>query len=406
MTNLLPLYIFTILLYLVYNYTLFGYVTNILLQAKRGGVVHALLSLLNLMLLGVFVALQQPIYLVYVTIFIAFSLEFKLMSKAPWRQAVLLGALFAMHVSAIHLPVSIALCKAFNISTISIYTNSGIRVLSIAITTIVLFLFLFAIMKFLPTEGVKKLSVSRRYPQLISALSLASIVYTTFSSILLYSQRDYPEQLYISLLAFVLNIVLFYFTFVYCVNFVNMTINKHYRDEVQTKYEQLLIRKVEVIKNFECDSLTGAYNKMFMHSMLRELYNDKSQSFGILFIDINALKAVNDTFGHNVGDELIKDMVACVKRAIRDIDVLGRVGGDELLVILNSNSKEELELVADRINRIIELDAVEKHYRFSASIGKQFIDYGRRYHSLEQVLDLADADMRKQKAAYYKRGVA
>src|SRR6185312_8076125 len=80
------------------------------------------------------------------------------------------------------------------------------------------------------------------------------------------------------------------------------------------------------------DSLTALPNRRYMHDKLRELLRD--QAVGVLFIDLDGFKPINDTYGHEAGDELLRQVSERLIERLRSHDVLARVGGDEFVVLM------------------------------------------------------------------------
>lgn len=109
----------------------------------------------------------------------------------------------------------------------------------------------------------------------------------------------------------------------------------------------------EQIRYFsEYDSMTGVYNRRAgfekLNKILEKHTKDNWQS-ALCFMDINGLKQVNDTLGHEKGDELIKDVVKTIKKNIRDNDSLSRLGGDEFLLIFEGTDAIDAEQIWNRI---------------------------------------------------------
>ena len=101
------------------------------------------------------------------------------------------------------------------------------------------------------------------------------------------------------------------------------------------------------------DSLTGLANRRFLYTRMDQaLLQSKrlDQYLAIMFIDIDYFKKINDTHGHDFGDELLKTVAAKLQTCIRDVDTLSRIGGDEFIVMLEQlTSKEDVNLIANKI---------------------------------------------------------
>lgn len=100
------------------------------------------------------------------------------------------------------------------------------------------------------------------------------------------------------------------------------------------------------------DPLTGALNRRGITEVLdREIVRSarRSQSISVIAVDLDGLRAVNNTHGHRAGDELLESVTDHWARQMRRRDALGRTGGDEFLIVLPSTTKEQAETIVDRL---------------------------------------------------------
>jgi len=82
--------------------------------------------------------------------------------------------------------------------------------------------------------------------------------------------------------------------------------------------------------------LTGVANRKQYKDTMMDLIHEK-EPFALLFIDLNKFKAINDTHGHHVGDEVLKEVARRLSENIDDDDFLARLGGDEFVIITKRN---------------------------------------------------------------------
>lgn len=123
------------------------------------------------------------------------------------------------------------------------------------------------------------------------------------------------------------------------------------------------------------DTLTGVFNRRyFMERLSEEL--KRSQEFkygmGFLMLDIDNFKSYNDRYGHLVGDVILKEVTATIKENIRQIDFVGRYGGEELSAVLAETDKEKAYYVAERIRQAVEarqIRAYDESLKVTISIG-------------------------------------
>ena len=123
------------------------------------------------------------------------------------------------------------------------------------------------------------------------------------------------------------------------------------------------------------DELTGLKNRRFLMSRLQEEFARSRRHgslLGILMLDIDHFKNVNDTFGHPFGDKVLKNVAQIISGLVRDYDVAGRYGGEEFLVVVAETTNEGLSSLAERIRRDIETMVTEDQrasMRVTISIG-------------------------------------
>jgi len=116
------------------------------------------------------------------------------------------------------------------------------------------------------------------------------------------------------------------------------------RDITERKYYEERLKHLSLH-----DQLTGLYNRAYFESELNRLNKSREYPITILFADIDNLKLINDSMGHNTGDKLLKYCTAVLRRSLRGSDILARIGGDEFAVILPRTGKKAGEEIVSRI---------------------------------------------------------
>ncbi len=101
---------------------------------------------------------------------------------------------------------------------------------------------------------------------------------------------------------------------------------------------------------------------------------ETKQNFSIIMIDVDFFKQINDNYGHDIGDIVLKDVSSIIKNEIRNTDYLGRYGGEEFLVLLPNINLDEAKKIADRIRISVEnykyyYLTSEKYNRVTLSLG-------------------------------------
>jgi len=143
------------------------------------------------------------------------------------------------------------------------------------------------------------------------------------------------------------------------------------------------------------DSLTGVYNRRFLEKKMCSLNSSsKSLPISVVMADLNGLKLINDTYGHEKGDALLKKAAEILKNSSRREDILGRWGGDEFVLILPQTKEEEAEQIIKRIKENARGVQVEE-VPLSFALG--FAAKTNTEENLRDILNQAEEKMYRQK---------
>lgn len=144
------------------------------------------------------------------------------------------------------------------------------------------------------------------------------------------------------------------------------------------------------------DSLTGLYNRAYFEEELERYNFPRYYPLSIISIDVNGLKVVNDTFGHNEGDKLLQHVASLLTSVSRKGDIVARIGGDEFAILLPSTTSEEARSFCERIKRACEKDKIRPIYlRPNISLG--YATQEGEYRDIETILKEADNRMYQNK---------
>jgi diguanylate cyclase (GGDEF)-like protein len=140
------------------------------------------------------------------------------------------------------------------------------------------------------------------------------------------------------------------------------------------------------------DALTGVYNRRYMdRRLLEEIGRARRQSYrnSCIYIDVDRFKQVNDTHGHQAGDDVLREVAARIKAELRMSDALGRFGGEEFVVLLIDADLDSAAMVAHRIRASVADEpfmlAEGQMLSVTVSIGVATLDDFEREHAIESV---------------------
>lgn len=158
-------------------------------------------------------------------------------------------------------------------------------------------------------------------------------------------------------------------------------------------------REEELIKLSRYDVLTGVFNRFSYEDDLAKYKEDKNLDV-IISADVNNLKYINDTYGHNVGDLLIKRAANCLNKVLSMYGKVYRTGGDEFVSIINV-SKTKVNDIIERINKEINEENLGSNFKLSVSIGFS-IHFDYQDKSIRELIQISDKKMYAAKEKYYK----
>lgn len=142
------------------------------------------------------------------------------------------------------------------------------------------------------------------------------------------------------------------------------------------------------------DYLTGLYNRRYMADAIKRLDQERNLPLTFMVMDINGLKLVNDSFGHESGDRLIQKVADLIRTVTRGDDIIARTGGDEFAVILLKTNEEEAESIKKRIKE------EAKGASFESVIVSVAVGYGiktKKEEDVELIAKQADNAMYRDK---------
>ncbi|HEY9816526.1 MAG TPA: diguanylate cyclase [Candidatus Obscuribacterales bacterium] len=170
---------------------------------------------------------------------------------------------------------------------------------------------------------------------------------------------------------------------------------KHTRDQLQ-----LVLSEVQRMATI--DSLTGVLNRRCLFDLAKREF-ERSQRYGsvftLLMLDVDHFKRINDTYGHMVGDEVLKSLTQAIQRSLRQVDQFGRYGGEEFVIVLPESPLNIARQVGDRL-RIIssQLSIPTKSDPISLTVSIGIAAYDPNDKAVEDIFERADRALYQAKA--------
>lgn len=151
-----------------------------------------------------------------------------------------------------------------------------------------------------------------------------------------------------------------------------------------------------IVKAFR--DITGVHNKTSLEKLILELNNRPSTfGIGVMMFDLNDLKYVNDTYGHEKGDEFIQSFSYCLTRILDSDSFLARYGGDEFIIIQQNTSEASLRQMARKLNSLVQEYNSRTTLPLSYAIGYE-VSYQNHYFMMQDLINAADQKMYQDKA--------
>lgn len=150
------------------------------------------------------------------------------------------------------------------------------------------------------------------------------------------------------------------------------------------------------------DYLTNLYNRRYFDEIAKELLELSKRSkedFTVMVLDLDKFKTINDTYGHTIGDEVIKTFAKLLISNTRTSDITARLGGEEFAILLPRTTKDETVLLAENLRKKVEshtINIYNKEIKFTVSIGVAIVEL-KKDKQISEALNKADTALYKAK---------
>ena len=143
------------------------------------------------------------------------------------------------------------------------------------------------------------------------------------------------------------------------------------------------------------DAITGLYNRRYFEEEMRRMDKRRTGSVGLIVLDVDGLKLVNDIFGHDCGDIQLVNVAKLLTSCFRDRDVIARIGGDEYAILLYDADLDAVKMVCERVQHNIMIGNLDNNPPLSLSIGYAVSDDAKI--SMREIFKQADNNMYREK---------
>lgn len=271
--------------------------------------------------------------------------------------------------------------------------------------------------------------ISKRHAYILGILTILAtltVIINLFVPILfsvdknnVYQRQAYALYFWIAAFCLVVDCVVLYFVlkkksedinlfpiFIYCIPISIGAIIQSFHYGISLAWPCAAISMAGVLGSLQNDmifkdKLTGLYNRYYLDNINKHLKESKNAVVAIMMIDINDFKAINDNYGHLVGDKALVETVQILLENVNAAGTVVRYAGDEFIIIFKAKDKwqgvmksQSLQEDFDKFNK-----TSGNPYELSVSIGCGIFDL--RKTSIEEALEHVDADMYADKDQYY-----
>ena len=165
------------------------------------------------------------------------------------------------------------------------------------------------------------------------------------------------------------------------------------------QYSELQKLNQKIMHDAEVDFLTQLYNRRRIDKSFEELkpQEGREQSLGVMLIDVDFFKHINDTFGHQIGDKVLKKVAASIRSVVRESDLAGRFGGDEFIVLLPDTNIAVTEAITKDLVNTVHREPDLRVYGVTLSIGCTSCQTTAESYNIKNILKQADEALYKAK---------
>ncbi len=237
------------------------------------------------------------------------------------------------------------------------------------------------------------LFTDRRMTEFVRTLYYNNFIY----GYMVYSSETLPTSLFdttYTMISHVFNSSIF---------FTERLVSENYQNLMMEKLEKANTRLTDISQT---DELTKLYNRRGLFNLGQQAINlslDMGKGGLVFYTDMDGLKNINDTYGHDAGDRAIIGMAFILRNTFRSHDVIARLGGDEFAIVSAGMDFSSLEKLKERIKEACEEWYIKTNSQFRLSISIGAVEFNEMNKNLEKLLSQADKLLYKEKASKHTR---
>ena len=176
-----------------------------------------------------------------------------------------------------------------------------------------------------------------------------------------------------------------------------MKMIKNNEQQLNQQNRELQKLNQQILHDAEVDFLTQLFNRRHIDKSFDALMQGSVEYLGIILIDVDYFKQINDTFGHQIGDRVLQGVAIAIRSVIRSTDIAGRFGGDEFIILLPSANLNVIENVAKNLVDYVHSDILLKERGVTLSVGCTSCNVKEETYKAKHILKQADDALYKAK---------
>lgn len=343
------------LFFTIYNIRAYAYCQNILTPVPSWKYGNLVSLCMNYLLLFMMVYCSLPVLIRLIIIYSLLVLQFLFFFQDKLLTIIFVSGTFMFHIMNIKMIVTSIFILIHNIPSYSVFRESG---LYLSCTFVIILFLLVSLEIFQKTINLQMIQVLMKTNSQLRFVTSSMMLINVYQIILSFS---YNGQMYSGLIGIFLLSTGFLLFGAFYTSFwhaVKMSAMMEFEIKSQRLEKQLQATKenVEELQNFAfIDTLTAVHNRRFGLDELNKLLRNKIP-FCLCFLDIDHLKYVNDTYGHEEGDHYILNVVRTISDACVKGETLSRMGGDEFMLLMPrvpyEAALERLHEITDKVSHI------------------------------------------------------